>query len=231
MKDKITVLVVDDEFKIVEAIAAFLRSKGYTVLTAESGNTALQIFKDNRINFVILDLMLPDLSGEEVCAKIRKTSNVPVIMLTAKSQEESILNGLNIGADDYVVKPFSIKQLYARMEAVLRRSMERPSASIYSWNGGDLKINFQTMTVEKQGREIYLTSSEWKILSALVKNPQTVFTRDMLIESAFGEDIDSFDRVIDTHVKNIRAKIETDTKNPLYILTVRGSGYKFGGKD
>lgn len=109
--------------------------------------------------------------------------------------------------------------------------MERPSASIYSWNGGDLKINFQTMTVEKQGREIYLTSSEWKILSALVKNPQTVFTRDMLIEQVFGGDFDGFDRVIDTHIKNIRAKIETDTKNPLYILTVRGSGYKFGGRD
>lgn len=232
MKD-ISVLVVDDEYKILEAVAAYLNSKGYNVFTAETGSEALGIFNERQINFIILDLMLPDISGEEICSQIRKVSNVPIIMLTAKSQEEDILKGLNIGADDYVVKPFSIKQLYARMEAILRRTAEsvKPTAAIYSWNGGDLKADFQTMEIKKCGKEIYLTSSEWKILSALVKFPQIVFTREKLIEIVFGDEFVSYDRTIDTHIKNLRKKIETDTKNPQYILTVRGSGYKFGGKN
>lgn len=232
MKETISVLVVDDEFKILEALSAYLKSKGFTVFTAETGGEALRIFTENQIQFVILDLMLPDISGEEICASIRKISTVPIIMLTAKSQEEDILKGLDIGADDYVLKPFSIKQLYARMEAIMRRTAEsiKPTAAIYSWNGGDLKADFQAMEIQKGGKQIYLTSSEWKILSALVKHPQMVFTREKLIETVFGEDFDSFDRIIDTHIKNLRKKIETDTKNPQYILTVRGSGYKFGGR-
>lgn len=232
MKDNFSVLVVDDEYKILEAVAAYLSSKGYNVFTAQTGGEALQIFKENSIQFIILDLMLPDISGEEICAQIRKISTVPIIMLTAKSQEEDILRGLNIGADDYVLKPFSIKQLYARMEAIMRRTSEsiKPTAAVYSWNNGDLKADFQTMEIHKQGKEIYLTSSEWKILSALVKHPQIVFTREKLIEIVFGEEFDSYDRTIDTHIKNLRKKIETDTKYPQYILTVRGSGYKFGGK-
>lgn len=232
MKENISVLVVDDEYKIVEAVAAYLGSKGYNVFTAETGSEALRIFNQGNINFIILDLMLPDISGEEICARIRKVSAVPIIMLTAKSQEEDILKGLDIGADDYVVKPFSIKQLYARMEAILRRTAEsvKPTASVYSWNGGDLQVDFQKMEIQKNGEQINLTSTEWKILSALVKLPQIVLTRERLIEMVFGQDFDSFDRTIDTHVKNLRKKIETDTKNPQYILTVRGSGYKFGGK-
>lgn len=232
MKENISVLVVDDEYKISEAVSAYLKSKGYTVFTAETGSAALRIFNEQKVDFVILDLMLPDVSGEEICSRIRKVSAVPVIMLTAKSQEEDVLKGLELGADDYVVKPFSIKQLCARMEAIMRRTAEsvKPTAAVYSWNNGDLKADFQTMEIRKNGKEVYLTSSEWKILSALVKHPQMVFTREKLIEIAFGDDFDSFDRAIDTHVKNLRKKIETDTKNPQYILTVRGSGYKFGGK-
>lgn len=232
MKENFSVLVVDDEYKISEAVSAYLKSKGHTVFTAETGSEALSIFSERKINFVILDLMLPDVSGEEICSKIRKISSVPIIMLTAKSQEEDVLKGLKLGADDYVVKPFSIKQLYARMEAVMRRTAEsiKPTAVVYSWNNGELKADFEAMEIQKNGKKIYLTASEWKILSALVKHPQMVFTREKLIEIVFGDDFESFDRAIDTHVKNLRKKIETDTKNPQYILTVRGSGYKFGGE-
>lgn len=232
MKEQICVLVVDDEEKICEAVSAYLASKGFTVYTAASGKRALEIFAERDVRFVILDIMLPDISGEEVCAAIRKSSAVPVIMLTARAGEEDVLRGLELGADDYVTKPFSIKQLYARMEAVMRRSSGsmKPAAAQYSWNGGDLKVNFSTMEAEKAGKPVSLTSGEWKILAALVKRPNAVFTREQLILAAFGDDCESFDRIVDTHVKNLRKKIETDTKNPVYVLTVRGSGYKFGGK-
>lgn len=231
MKENISVLVVDDEYKITEAVSAYLQRQGYCVYVAANGVEALKTFRDNAIHLVILDLMLPDISGEEVCAEIRKYSDVPVIMLTAKAQEEDVLEGLRVGADDYVVKPFSIKQLCARMEAVLRRSSKSsPAAEIFSWNKGDLKVNFQTMELEKQGKKVSLTASEWKIFAALVKRPQKVFTRDQLIDAAFQGEFESYDRAIDTHIKNLRKKIETDTKNPQYILTVRGSGYKFGGE-
>lgn len=226
MKD-LSVLVVDDEFKICEAVSAYLRSKGCIVYTADSGAAALDIFAERKIGFVILDLMLPDIPGEEVCARIRQSSDVPVIMLTAKVQEEDVLKGLKSGADDYVTKPFGIKQLYARMETVLRRCA--PAHTVMTF--GDLTVDFSAMELRKNGETVNLTASEWKILSAMIKQPQTVFTRDRLIDIAFDDGFDSFDRVIDTHIKNLRKKIETDTRNPQYILTVRGSGYKFGGKN
>ena len=183
--------------------------------------------------FVILDLMLPGISGEEVCQAIRKQSRVPIIMLTAKTQEEDVLNGLDIGADDYVTKPFSIKQLYARMEAILRRTADdlKPLAQKFSWNAGDLQIDFEHNAVRKQGELLNLTPSEWKILSALIKHPQKVFSRDSLIDLAFGSDFDGYDRVIDTHIKNLRKKVETDPKEPVYVKTVHGLGYKFGGAE
>lgn len=226
MNDGISVLVVDDEFKICEAISAYLKSKNYIVYTAETGREALKIFAEKSADFVILDLMLPDIPGEEVFARIREKSGVPVIMLTAKAQEEDILRGLNTGADDYVTKPFSIRQLHARMEAVLRRVAVRQKLS---FDDGDLVVDFEGREAFKRGEKVYLTASEWKILSALIERPQTVFSREKLIEIVFPEDFDSFDRVIDTHIKNLRKKIETDTRAPRYILTVRGSGYKFGG--
>lgn len=222
-----SVLVVDDEYKINEAVSTYLKSKNYTVYSSETGGGALRILADNRVDIIILDLMLPDISGEEVCKRIRKNSNVPVIMLTAKVQEESVVNGLKIGADDYVAKPFSLKQLAARVDAVLRRTGEA-KRDIYCWKGG-LTADFQAMEVCKNGAPVALTASEWKIFSALANQPNVVFTREKLIDVAFDGDFDSYDRAIDTHIKNLRKKIETDTKNPQYILTVRGSGYKFGG--
>lgn len=226
------VLVVDDEAMIRESVAAYIEKQGYHVFTAGDGREALEIFQNNPIMFVILDLMLPGMSGEEVCKAIRRQSRAPVIMLTAKTGESDVLNGLDIGADDYVTKPFSIKQLYARMLAILRRTSGelKPPAEILSWNGDDLQINFEHNEVRKQGNLLKLTPSEWKILSVLIRHPQKVFSRDHLIDLVFGPDFDGYDRVIDTHIKNLRKKVETDPKNPVYVKTIHGMGYKFGGE-
>lgn len=227
------VLVVDDEAMIRESVSAYIAKQGYHVFTAENGEEALDIFQKNPIIFVILDLMLPGMSGEEICQRIRKQSRVPIIMLTAKTQEDDVLNGLGIGADDYVTKPFSVKQLHARMEAVLRRISNdlKPLAEKFSWNGNDLQIDFEHNEVRKQGELLSLTPSEWKVLSALVKHPKKVFSRSSLIDLMFGPDFDGYDRVIDTHIKNLRKKVETDPRHPVYVKTIHGLGYKFGGDE
>ena len=227
------VLVVDDEAMIRESVSAYISKQGYHVLTAETGEEALEIFQNNPILFVILDLMLPGMTGEEICQAIRRQSRVPIIMLTARTQEEDVLNGLGLGADDYVTKPFSVKQLYARMEAILRRTASelKPLSQKLSWNGNDLQIDFEHSETRKQGELLSLTPSEWKILSALIQHPKKVFSRDNLIDLVFGPDFDGYDRVIDTHIKNLRKKVETNPKSPVYVKTVHGIGYKFGGDE
>ncbi|MGN0732107.1 MAG: response regulator transcription factor [Treponema sp.] len=228
------ILVVDDEKMLREAVSSYLEKQGFSVIQAESGREALEIFENNTISFVILDLMLPDISGEKICAQIRKKSRVPVIMLTAKTMENDMLNGLNIGADDYITKPFSLKNLLARIKAVLRRSEAdlKPLAQKISLNGGKLTVDFDSREVRKNGIKISLTPVEWKIFSAFLKYPQKVFSREDLISEAFGFDFSSYDRVIDTHIKNLRKKIEENPKNPVYICTVHGAGYRFeGGKN
>lgn len=227
MTDKKSVLVVDDEPKICEVVKSYLENSGYEVFVALNGTQALALFEEKNPALLILDLMLPDMSGEQICAVIRKKSNAPIIMLTAKVQEESIVNGLNIGADDYVTKPFSPKQLVARVNAILRRTKEENAPSFYN---GDLKIDLETREVTKNNTLVSLTPIEFNILKSLVKNPKRVFTRDELINNALNEHFDGFDRVIDTHIKNLRKKIEDDHKNPKYILTIYGLGYKFGGQ-
>lgn len=231
MAEPVNILVVDDESMIREAVSSYLEKQGCRVFAAETGGEALEILGTEKISFVILDLMLPDMPGEAVCAAIRGRSRVPVLMLTAKTMEEDILNGLRIGADDYMTKPFSLKQLYARIEAILRRSSDdlKPLAEILSWNGGDLSINREKMEVRKKRAPVALTPIEWKLLSLFVKYPQRVFSRADLISAAFDLDFDGYDRVIDTHIKNLRKKIEDDPKNPVYIQTVHGMGYRFGG--
>jgi DNA-binding response OmpR family regulator len=226
------ILVVDDEYKIIEVVKSFLESKGFLVFSAENGKKALEIFNRENISFIILDLMMPEMSGEEVCQNIRKKSKVPIIMLTAKSEEADMLEGLGIGADDFITKPFSLKALYARMEAVLRRSGDdlAPLYNKKSYFDGDLTIDFESRKVCKQSAEVKLTPNEYRILSALVKYPNKVFTREELITSAFGEDFDGYDRTVDSHIKNLRQKIETDMKNPVYVKTIHGVGYKFGGE-
>jgi len=225
------VLVVEDEAKISEVIKSFLESKGFVVLVAENGRQAFGLIDKENISLIILDLMLPDMSGEEICMKIRKTSRVPIIMVTAKADEEDMLKGLGIGADDYITKPFSLKELFARIEVVLRRSSDDliPLYNKNSFLDGDLEVDFQSRTIKKQGREVSLTPNEYKILAAMIKYPNKVFTREELIQTALGDEFEGFDRAIDSHIKNIRQKIETDTKNPDYLITIHGTGYKFGG--
>ena len=225
------ILIVDDEPMLREAAASYLEQKGFRVLTAETGSQALTMFERETIHFVVLDLMLPDVSGEDVCIQLRKRSRVPILMLTAKTAEEDQLGGLRLGADDYLPKPFSLKILHAHIEAILRRSQDEltPLVERFSWNGGDLCVDFGKQEVRKQGQIVSLTPNEWKLLTTLSNSPKRVFTRDELIEYAFGDDFDGYDRVIDTHIKNLRKKIEDDPRNPVYVRTVRGTGYRFGG--
>jgi DNA-binding response OmpR family regulator len=230
MQEK-TILVVDDEEKITEVLKSYLEKSGYRVVCAYRGNEALSAFDRHSPALVVLDLMLPDMPGEEICRAIRKKSRAPVIMLTAKTEEESILRGLEIGADDYVTKPFSPRQIVARVNAVLRRAAGEamPVADTYAYNGGELVIDNLRHEVKKNGEAVALTPNEYKILLAMVKYPTKTFTREELISLALGDEFEGYDRVIDTHVKNIRQKIEPDVKNPRYIQTVHGVGYKFKG--
>ena len=226
------ILVVDDEVKILEVVTSFLESKGYTMFSAETGAKALQIFDTENISLIILDLMLPDITGEDICTKIRKKSRVPIIMLTAKVEESDISKGLKIGADDYITKPFSLKELHGRVEAVLRRSSDDlvPLFTRNSYNEGDLIVDFESNTIKKRQEIVALTPSELKILSALIKYPNRVFTRNDLIELALGDEFLGFDRAIDSHIKNLRQKIEDNPKEPIYVRTIYGKGYKFGGE-
>jgi DNA-binding response OmpR family regulator len=212
-------------------VVSFLESKGFAVFPAEDGRQALDIFGRENISLVILDLMLPDMAGEEICRTIRKKSRVPIIMLTAKVEESDMLEGLQIGADDYITKPFSLKVLHARAQAVLRRTADDliPLTRKHTFRGGDLIVDFEANSVRKNHLEVLLTPSEMRILAALIKYPGKVFTRDELIDVALGSEFDGYERAVDNHIKNLRQKIEDDSRNPCYVLTVHGLGYKFGG--
>ncbi len=232
MGDPKPILVVDDEPKIVEVIKSYLENSGYQVLEAYDGQTALELFEKHYPALVILDLMLPDMTGEAICSRIRKISRAPIVMLTAKVAEEEIIQGLQLGADDYVTKPFSPRQLLARVEAVLRRTAGEsvPLASLLSFRDGDLEVDSLKREIRKSGQAVNLTPNEYKILMTLIKYPRKTFTREELVLMALGDDYEGFDRTIDTHVKNVRQKIESDPKNPQYVLTVHGVGYRFGGE-
>lgn len=232
MMQKKTILVVDDEVKIVEVVKSYLENAGYRAECAYNGAQALQLFEACAPSLVILDLMLPDMSGEDVCRVIRKKSRTPVIMLTAKIEEGSIIGGLTLGADDYITKPFSPRQLMARIEAVLRRTADAPvtPAGEFSYNDGELVIDGLRHEVRKHGVPVPFTPNEYKILTTLAKYSSRVFSREDLIAFALGDEFNGFDRVIDTHIKNIRQKLGDDSKSPAYIITVHGTGYKFGGE-
>jgi DNA-binding response OmpR family regulator len=227
----VKILVVEDEAKIAEALSAYLGSAGYGVSLADDGESGLAAFNKSAPDLVILDLMLPKMSGEKLCTEIRRVSRVPVIMLTAKSGEDDKVCGFALGADDYISKPFSPRELMARVRSVLRRSAGgvSPLFSRMSWNSGDLEIDLESRSVWKGGEPAALTPNEYKILARLVKHPNRAFSRDELIDTALGENFGGFERTVDSHVKNLRGKIEDDTANPVYIVTVRGVGYRFGG--
>ena len=227
-----SILIVDDEAKIAEVVQSYLEKDGFTVYKASNGKEALEKFDKYNPTLIILDLMLPDITGEDVCKTIRKKSRVPIIMLTAKIEEGNILEGLDIGADDYVTKPFSPRQLMARVAALLRRTEDDASllCKLVSYNDDDLVIDSVKYEVKKTGVIVNLTPNEYNILTTLLKYANKVFTRDELIIRAIGSEFEGYDRIIDTHIKNLRQKIETDSKKPIYILTVHGIGYRFGGE-
>ncbi len=225
------VLVVDDEPKILSMLENFLKNEGFKVTTAQEGREALRLFGQAQPHAVILDLMLPGMNGLDVCKEIRKNSTVPIIMLTAKTEEIDKLLGLELGADDYITKPFSLKELAARLRAVLRRTTqysEKQEEQVMI--RGDLQIDPVKREVKVKGELIPLTPTEYNILYILARHPGRPYSRLQLLNMALDESYLGYERVIDTHVSNLRKKIEPNPAEPSYIQTVYGIGYKFGEK-
>ena len=221
------ILVIEDEKKISGIVKAYLEKEGFRVRVAENGNEALTLFRESP-DIIVLDLMLPDMTGEELCSTIRESSEVPIIMLTAKSGEEDRIKGLGIGADDYMVKPFSPRELVARVRAHLRRA-GKTRKKILSYNRGSLRMDLERHEVMKEGAHLQLTLTEFKILTALAENHGRILSRNQIVNIVQGYDFEGYDRTIDAHVKNLRHKIEKDSKSPEFIQTVYGVGYKFIG--
>ena len=220
------VLVVDDDPGIVKLVRAYLEQAGFDVLAAYDGKKAMQIARHERPDLVILDLMLPEMDGWDVCRALRKESDVPVIMLTARVEETDKLVGLELGADDYVTKPFSPRELVARVRSVLRRAQGLPSKPERITRGA-ITIDLSRHAVSVRGQSVDLTPTEFDLLATLVEDPGRAFTRSQLLESVQGYAYDGYERTIDVHVKNLRQKIEIDPKKPQLIRTVYGLGYKF----
>jgi len=223
------ILVVDDEPHIVELVRYNLAQEGYAVLTAHDGSEALSRVRQERPDLVILDIMLPYVDGLEVCRQIRRESSVPIIMLTARGGELERVVGLEIGADDYVTKPFSPRELVARVRAILRRTAAEaaplPGGGLL--RGGGLTLDPATHEVTLNGRPVDLTAKEFELLRLLLSHPNRVFTRDFLLEHIWGYDYYGSTRTVDMHISRLREKIEDDPASPSYIVTVRGVGYKF----
>ena len=221
-----TVLVVDDEPQIVRIATDYLEHAGFTVTTASNGTEALDMVRARPPDLVVLDLGLPRLDGLAVARTLRRESAIPIIMLTARVEESDRLLGFEIGADDYMTKPFSPRELVARVRSVLRRT-------VYASTGGDvvqvgdLTVDLARVKVVRKGAPVELTPTEFQLLATLARQPGRVFTRAQLLDAVRGTEIDSFERAIDTHIKNIRRKLEVDTRNPQYVFTVYGIGYKF----
>jgi len=219
------ILVVDDDPKTVELVKLYLERDGYSVVVAYDGLSALRVFREELPHLVVLDLMLPGIDGVEICRLLRSESDVPIVMLTARTQDRDKMIGLDTGADDYVTKPFSPGELAARVRALFRRlPFERGPTEI---KHGDFIMNFPKRDVYWKKKPLKLTTVEFKILATFLKEPGRVFDRVELIDKAFGYDFESFDRAIDVHIFNLRHKIEPDPKHPRYIKTIYGAGYKF----
>ena len=224
------ILIIEDEKNISEIVAKYLEKEGYTTLIANDGIEGLALFRDSNPDLVISDVMMPTIDGFEVLREIRLISDIPVIMLTAKQEEVDRLKGFENGADDYVTKPFSPKELVRRVMVMLKRTykaIEDKQVLIE----GELKLDLNKQKLYKNEDEIDITSKEFQIIYAFFKNPRQILSREQLIELAFSNGFDGFDRTIDAHIKKIRHKIEEDTKNPKYLKTKYGAGYIFGGSD
>jgi two-component system alkaline phosphatase synthesis response regulator PhoP len=221
-----TVLVVDDEPQIAQIARDYLQHAGFSVVTTGDGVDALTIARERRPDLVVLDLGLRRLDGLEVARRLRREGGVPIIMLTARVTESDRLIGLELGADDYITKPFSPRELVARVRAVLRR-VESASGGEATLQRADLTIDPSRMTVHRAGAPVDLTATEFELLTTLARQPGRVFTRGQLLDAVRGGEGESFERAIDTHIKNIRRKLESDPRNPRYLLTIYGIGYKF----
>jgi DNA-binding response OmpR family regulator len=224
-----TVLVVEDEPQIAQIVRDYLQHAGFAVVTTGDGVEALRLTRERRPDLVVLDLGLPHLDGLDVAKRLRRDTDIPIIMLTARVEESDRLIGLEVGADDYVTKPFSPRELVARVRAVLRRV--EPGAGqggqTHILRRADLTIDVSKMRVTRGGAAIELTPSEFQLLAALARQPGRVFTRAQLLDAVRGNEVESFERAIDAHIKNIRRKLEADSRSPRYLLTVYGIGYKF----
>ncbi|WP_195988633.1 response regulator transcription factor [Clostridium sp. D53t1_180928_C8] len=223
----VNILIVDDEKKICEFIKAFLDNEGYYTEVAYDGDSAINKLNSKKYDLLILDRMLPGISGEEICKYIRDKSDVPIIMLTAKIEDEDKIDGFKLGCDDYICKPFNINELILRVKAILKRISNFGDKEIISY-GDELEINTSTHEVKVRGEEVVLTNTEYKILLILINNPKKIYSRDKLLESTIEGYYEKGDRAIDSHIKNLRQKIEIDSRNPKIIQTVYGVGYRFG---
>ncbi len=224
------IMIVDDEPMIIDVIQAYLEKAGYIVYSAQNGSEALIKIDEVNPDFLILDLMLPDFSGEEICKWVREKSDIPIMMLTAKTAEDDRINGIVIGADDYLTKPFSPREVVVRVEAILRRTKQGNSRDVLSYNNKDLVIDILKKEVLVRGGNVTLTPIEFKMLVGMAKYPGRVYSRLDLLEKVQNESYEGYERSIDVHIKNLRKKVERDSKKPEYVLTVFGMGYKFGGK-
>jgi two-component system alkaline phosphatase synthesis response regulator PhoP len=220
-----TILIVEDDRRIATIASDYLRHAGFAVLTADTGEAGLRLAAEHHPDLVVLDLRLPAMDGFAVAGRLRQDSTVPIIMLTARVEEADRIRGLEAGADDYVRKPFSPRELVARVQAVLRRTAVAPrQADILKID--DVTLDATRMVATKRGRPVDLTATEFNLMTTLARQPGRVFTRTQLLDSIRGDDGDTFDRAVDAHVKNIRRKLEDDPRRPRYLLTVYGVGYK-----
>lgn len=222
-----TILIVEDQQEISQVVAKYLESEGYATLVAKDGFEALELMGSNEIHLTLLDIMMPGIDGFDVLREIRKTSEIPVIMLTARAEEIDKLKGFDLGADDYVVKPFSVKEIVKRVNALIKRAYHNTGEIVYQFE--DLRLYVKSMKLYKGETEIPITAAEFGLLRVLFRNQGQVLSREQLINLAYGYEYEGFDRNIDSSIKRLRQKIEIDPKNPQILLTKYGAGYVLGG--
>ena len=225
------ILIVEDDPNIAALVETYLTNAGFSILVAHDGEAGLSLARERDPSLVILDLMLPRIDGWDVCRELRKSSDVPVLMLTAREEEVDRIVGFSIGADDYVVKPFSPRELVERVKAILRRARHMPAGAGTTFRHGDLMLEPEKRKLSVAGKPVPLTPLEYKLLHILIGVPGRVFTRDELLDRLYERGETVIDRVIDVHIGKLRQKIERDASNPTYLLTVRGVGYRFAEAD
>lgn len=225
------ILIAEDDHKQADLLRMYLEQAGYSVLVAHDGRRALELARERQPDLLVLDLMMPHVDGLDVCRILQRESDVPIVMVTARSSEDDVLLGLDLGADDYITKPYSPRELVARIRALLRRTNREPDDAADAYRVGDLVVDSVRHEVLLDGAAVALTPREFAVLAALIREPGRAFTRADLLQEAFGFDYEGLDRTADVHIKNLRAKIERDPADPLYIETVYGIGYRMRDAD